>query len=78
MNEIVEQYYSQILPVLLKNKMPKEPAILCLSMLADNGREEMRVRRLKELKEYLDEGNGIITPMECCEVAFGLVEKYPD
>lgn len=76
--ELIEEYCKVIMPVLKENGIQGIPAGAKISILADSGAPIMRLRRVHDFLEYLDEHNDKITAAEFRELTIDLLEKYPE
>ena len=75
--EKIEAYVDFILPILKKNGIPQLPAVEKISALADDGPEEMRLKRMWELFRYIDSHNDVINNNTFRELTIELLNEYP-
>lgn len=76
--ELIEDYCAVILPILRENGIPGIPSAVKISVLADKGEPMVRLQRMHDFLEYLDEHNDKITAAEFRDLTIELMEKYPE
>ena len=75
--EKIEIYCDAILPILRENGIPQIAAVEKISALADDGPEEMRLKRMWELFRYIDSHGDKIDNNKFRELTIELLNKYP-
>ena len=75
--EKIEIYCDALLPILRENGIPQIAAVEKISALADDGPEEMRLNRMRELFRYIDSHNDVINNDTFRELTIELLNEYP-